>query len=286
MAKLLSGEREDFYHNWICNVRPARDNQPFFHDFFRWASITKLRAAFGALWPARAEMGFLVLILASLWAALVATALLPTPLILFRARGHPLAPGGTIAILVYFGGLGMAFMFLEMSFIQIFTRFLGDPILAAALVLCGFLLFAGVGSLNQPALTGRIPGGIFTVALIIAAMVVTYSMALPVVFREMAMVDDTWKTLVSLSLMAPLALLMGNPFPWGLAVLHRRAPRGVPIAWAVNGFASVVAASIAVICAMALGFKILLGLAALLYVLAGVISFPLGKTRSAPRAQS
>jgi hypothetical protein len=111
-------------------------------------------------------------------------------------------------------------------------------------------------------------------------------MTLPIVFREMAMVNEAWKTLVSLSIMAPLALLMGNPFPWGLATLHQRAPRGVPIAWAVNGFASVVAASIAVICAMVLGFKILLGLAALLYVLAGVISFPLGRTRFGPPSQS
>lgn len=35
--------------------------------------------------------------------------------------------------MAYFAALGIGFMFLKMRFIQIFTRFLGDPVVAAGL---------------------------------------------------------------------------------------------------------------------------------------------------------
>ena len=101
---------------------------PFFRDFFRWASIGKLRQAFGPLWPARSEMGFLVLLMAAVCTALTALILLPGPmLLLWRARDAP-TKTMTLLVILYFGGLGTGFMLLEMSFIQLFTRFLGDPI--------------------------------------------------------------------------------------------------------------------------------------------------------------
>ena len=90
LTSLLSRNREDFYRNWIANVRPATDDSPFFRDFFRWASIGKLRQAFGPLWPARSEMGFLVLLMAAVCTALTALILLPGPmLLLWRARDAP-----------------------------------------------------------------------------------------------------------------------------------------------------------------------------------------------------
>ncbi len=84
MKKILSPEREDFYRKWICNVQPATDDRPFFYDFFRWDALSKLRSVFGPQWPARAEMGFLVLVLATIWTALVAAVLLPGPIIMLR----------------------------------------------------------------------------------------------------------------------------------------------------------------------------------------------------------
>jgi hypothetical protein len=73
-------------------------------------------------------------------------------------------------------------------------------------------------------------------------------------------------------MIAPLAFLMGTPFPWGLSMLHERAAAAVPVAWAVNGFASVVSACGAVLLAMICGFKWLFVLAAVLYATAGLLS--------------
>ncbi len=147
MMQLLSSEREHFFREWIANVRPATDDSPFFYDFFRLQSISKLRDAFGPVWPARAEMGFLVLILSACFTITVAALLLPGPIWLLRREEKSSPRIWIIFVIIFFSALGTGFMFIEMSFIQMFTRFLGDPVIAAALVVGGLLFFAGAGSM-------------------------------------------------------------------------------------------------------------------------------------------
>ena len=171
-------------------------------------------------------------------------------------------------------------MFIEMVLIQLFTRFLGDPVLAAALVIGALLFFAGIGSAFSPALTGKLPGAVFTVAVLIALTTLIYSALLPRLFPELASIDGLWKAVLGVMILAPPAFLMGTPFPWGMAALQKRAAVTVPLAWAINGFGSVVSASVAVVLAMSLGFKILLALAALSYVLAGISAKALAKRAS------
>lgn len=269
VESILSTRRAAFYASWVADVRPATDDRPFFHDFFRWESVSKLHEVFGPLWPMRSETGFLVLLLAACWTTVVAAVLVPAPLLLLKRRRSKGSPTIGAALVCYFGALGIAFMTLEMSYIQMFTRFLGDPILAVALVLGGFLLFAGAGSMVQPQLTSRIAGGIISVAGVLAVIIVLEAYTLPILFEAAARLPEWSKTLVGLAVIALPAFLMGAPFPWGLSVLHRGPADAVPVAWAVNGFASVVSTSVAVILAMVTGFRSLLVAAALLYACAG-----------------
>ena len=53
-------------------------------------------------------------------------------------------------VAIYFLTIGFAFLFVEIASIQRFILFLGHPIYATAVVLCGFLVFAGVGSGFSP----------------------------------------------------------------------------------------------------------------------------------------
>jgi hypothetical protein len=65
--------------------------------------------------------------------------------------------------------------------------------------------------------------------------------------------------------LAPLGFLMGIPFPSGLAWLRERAPGLIPWAWAINGCMSVLAAVLATIIALSVGFSWVLVVAALAY---------------------
>ena len=277
MRMFLSPERDAFYRSWICNIRPATDDRPFFYDFFRWGSVSKLREAFGPLWPARAEMGFLVLVACVFLTSLFAALLLPAPVLLVGKRAHGSRFSVRGSTLIYFASLGTGFMFVEMGLIQMFTRFLGDPVIAAALVVGGLLFFAGCGSMVQPRLTKLAPHGALAACVGVACCAIVAVTALPLLFERAALWDGVSKVAASLAVMAPLAFLMGMPFPWGLALLQRRASEAIPVAWAVNGFASVVSASVAVVLAMGIGFTSLLASASSAYALAGIFSMVLAR---------
>ena len=69
-------------------------------------------------------------------------------------------------------------------------------------------------------------------------------------------------------MIAPLAFAMGMPFPRGVAALAKRAPALVPWAWGINACASVVAAVLATVLALHVGFDALVALAVAAYALA------------------
>ena len=76
---------------------------------------------------------------------------------------------------------------------------------------------------------------------------------------------------IAASLLAPLGLLMGMPFPLGLALARESgAMPWIPWFWAVNGSASVLSSVLAVVLATTLGFSAALGAGLAAYGLAMV----------------
>ena len=65
------------------------------------------------------------------------------------------------------------------------------------------------------------------------------------------------------------------PFPLGVRLLERRAPQLIPWAWAINAFLSVFSSIFCIVLAMAVGFAMVLLLAALVYAagFAALVSF-------------
>jgi hypothetical protein len=75
----------------------------------------------------------------------------------------------------------------------------------------------------------------------------------------------------AVAVIAPVAFLMGFPMPVGLRRLDASAPALVPWAWAVNGFASVLAPPIAVAIGMTWGFNAAGSIALMLYVVPALL---------------
>ncbi len=89
------------------------------------------------------EWSYLILIATIVQAALAGVFLILLPLSRIK-RSWP--PGTGKRMGCYFFLLGLAFLFVEMAFIQKFILFLSHPLYAIAVVLSGFLVFAGFGS--------------------------------------------------------------------------------------------------------------------------------------------
>jgi hypothetical protein len=90
-------------------------------------------------------------------------------------------------------------------------------------------------------------------------------------FQQLMELGDTTKIGLSILLIAPLAFCMGMPFPIGLNRVADSAPDFIPWAWGLNGFASVMSASLATLLAIEFGFTAVVFLALGLYAGAAII---------------
>ena len=63
------------------------------------------------------------------------------------AHGRPRMPGATFAAsLIYFAGIGLGFMLVQMALLQRFSIYLGHPTYTLSITLFSMILFAGIGS--------------------------------------------------------------------------------------------------------------------------------------------
>ncbi len=277
-ARALAGpDRSDFLRRYKFDIRPATDDRPYFFDFFRWRSLPEfleLRTRSGA---ALIEWGYPILFATLIQAALLSGLLILLPLWLRRRTPAARSPDRW-RVLAYFLCLGLAFLFVEIAFIQRFVLFLGHPIYAVAVVLAGFLTFAGLGSGAAPAFAARTAAGplarltpVGAAVLAIAAIALVYVLVLPPVFARLISAPEAARILLSLALIAPLGFFMGMPFPLGLSRVSAHLPEMVPWAWGISGCFSVVSAILATILAIHFGFTVVILLAVMLYLAAGII---------------
>ncbi|QXD13907.1 hypothetical protein GQ464_010570 [Rhodocaloribacter litoris] len=254
--------REHFYATYAFRVRPATDNRPYFDQFVRWRSLPHLAAQFGERTVPFLELGLLVvgLTLLQLVAAAMLLILLPLWRLGWREPGKP----GT---LLYFGGLGLGYLFVEMVLIQQFTLYLGTPLYAAAAVISVILICSGAGSYVSERFTPR-PPLLRRVAGLIALLLFLYVVVLPPLLGATIALAPGLKALVTLLLLAPPAFVMGFPFPLGLRRLARHRAGHVPWAWGINGCLSVVSTALATLLAVEAGFAAVMVAAAAAYLLA------------------
>jgi len=273
-SALLGPDRESFVARYKFDLRPATDDRPYFFDFFTWRALPEIATLAAQSGPALLDWGYLILFATLLQAAIASALLVLLPLWLWSPTR--LRAGERWRIGLYFTAIGLAFLFVEIASIQRFTLFLSHPLYAIAVVLAGFLVFAGLGSglaarLEQWLRARGGPDALPLVAGAIATLSIAYVFGLPVLFARLMALPDAARIVLSLALIAPLALFMGMPFPLVLARLRERAPDFVPWAWGINGCASVASAILATLLTIGLGARTVVLVAAGLYLLAAAI---------------
>ena len=268
---LLGPERGDFFSRYKFKLQPATDDRPFFYHFFKWSTLPELLSLQANSGLGQLEWGYLVLVAALLQAVVASFVLILLPLLISKQTRKSLRAGTPWRIFGYFSAIGLGFLFLEIAFIQKFVLFLSHPLYAIAVVLCTFLVFAGLGSASYERLavfkTRQPP----LIALAIALIAVSNVLLMPILVQHGLAWPDALKVLAAVLLIAPLAFFMGMPFPLGL---KRLGPSQLPWAWAINGCASVISAVLAALLAIEIGFIGLILAAAGLYLLAGWIVPP------------
>jgi hypothetical protein len=182
------------------------------------------------------------------------------------------------ATLLYFGLLGLGYLFVEIPLMQRSILFLGHPAYAMAAVLFAILLFSGLGSAASHRVSLRVT------LIMLPVVVLAYTLGLPRLF-QMTLAAPLWvRLIIAVVVLAPPGFLMGIPLPKGMARLEGRATSLIAWAWGVNGAFSVVTSILAALLALSQGFSAVLALGAACYAgaLVTTVSLPPRHLTEAP----
>ncbi len=270
-SELISTEdREGWYAAYPFNVRPPTDDHPFFDHYFRWSQARQVFSELGTSWQPFGGAGYFVLLALLGLSVTAAVLLIGLPALLVRRQWDAVwrkeAGGGRD--LLYFGLLGLGYLFVEIPLMQRTILFLGHPAYAVTVVLFAVLFFSGLGS----AVAGRLRTKILMALTSLVLLVAVYAFSLPLIFQALLGLPLAARVAVTVAVLAPGGFLMGLPFPVGLQRIGELAPQRVPWAWAANGAMSVVASILSALLALSLGFGWVLAAGALCYAGACVIA--------------
>jgi hypothetical protein len=255
------------YARFPVNIAPPTDDSPFFFH------VLRLRDVFsGKLWasPLAGDTGNMQ----AVWVlgVLLATVLVLTALCVIvplALTGDRRGLAGTTPLFVFFAGIGLGFMLVEISQMQRLIIFLGHPTYGLSVVLFAMLASSGVGSLAA----GRLRAGGVRAALPLLLLVVVlgvFGIVTPFVVRAFEAATTIVRIAVAVGLLLPIGFLMGMAFPLGMRAAAGRAATLTPWLWGINGATSVCASVIAIVIALQWGIAAAFWTGVACYVAAAV----------------
>ncbi len=268
--KILSPQRNKYFDEYNFNIEPPNDDRPYFSHFIKFKSLSYLREIIGNASVAFMELGFFILLITLFQIMLISFILIIIPLIFLRKEEYP--SSSKFATLIYFGSLGSGFLLIEIMLIQKFILFLAHPIYSVSVVITSLLLFSGIGSYYSKKFLNNINKKLQFILILIIIASAGYSILIPGMFNHLVHLPVIIKYLIAFLIIAPIAFLMGMPFPIGMSLLAQRFSNLIPWAWGINGYLSVVSAIAAPVLAMEFGFRVVIVAASILYLIASLIS--------------
>jgi SAM-dependent methyltransferase len=261
-AAVVAGTERAFFDGYPFVVEPVTDARPFPHHFLDLGRARRLFAAGRGEWLPFAEWGTLALAATLAQAVVLAGLLTLVPVaVRLRAAWRP----GLPRLFAYFAAIGLAYLAAEIAAIQQLALLLGHPVYAVTAVLTVMLICSGAGSVwSDRRREGAAP------TFLLAAWLAVYAGGLLGLAHALQPQPLAIRAAAAMAMLVPPAFLMGMPFPIGLRALAAGDPTRVAWAWAMNGFASVVAAPLSALVALEAGTPSLFAVASAAYALAAL----------------
>ncbi len=223
-------------------IEPPTDDSPFFFNMLRLRDVrkTSLREQGLASVNMQAIQVLGVLLLVVLGLSFLVIAL---PLARLSRQAVVRVPA---VLLVFFGAIGLGFMFIEISMLQRLTVFLGPPAYALSVVLFTLLLASGLGSYTvRDSHDPRGRGTLGRLGLLLAA-VAAWGVVAPFLWRAGSALPMSGRVGLAVASLFPLGFFMGMAFPVGLKLAAERSKSLTPWFWGINGATSVCGSVLAV----------------------------------------
>jgi MFS family permease len=109
-------------------------------------------------------------------------------------------------------------------------------------------------------------------ALVVVVLALWVSGAGDALLAGAAVFDAPLRVVIAAGLLAPLGVLLGMPYPAGLAAISRRAPTRTPWLWGLNSATSVLGSVTAILISIHVGLRAALVVGAVLYAIVLALS--------------
>ena len=246
-------------------IAPSTDDRPYFSQFLRLRKIPAIDRVLGRDQLPFIELGYLTLLLTLVQSTLLAVILIMLPLFGLRHTHQ-----GKTFTMIYFGALGLGYMFAEIILIQRFVLYFGQPVFAVTAVISTMMLFSGIGSSLSQKLEPK-PQTIQTIAAIVSALLLVFVFVLTPLLQSTIALGISLKILISLVAIGIPAFVMGMLFPLGIRLLDQHDTSQIPWAWGINGCLSVISTALATLIAIEEGFRTVLLIASFTYLIAALV---------------
>lgn len=254
-------------------VDPVNDDRPFFFNFAHWWHLFPEDPNIWATVPVL-QMS---LVLLSLVVSVAAVLTVVVPLLLISGPGIE-SGRHRRRFALYFSGVALGFLAIEIALMQLFGLFLGHPNFAISVVLAALLLSSGIGALLADLILARLPNIRFVAFLLALFILVEFLVVFPNLPSLLGL-PFALRAAICALLIFPIGVCLGVFLPTGIELLKRESPDLIPWAWGVNGVFSVLAPLIAVGVSTTFGISALLLSAVPIYLAAAFILPPFSSER-------
>ncbi|MBZ5620433.1 MAG: hypothetical protein LAQ69_17165 [Acidobacteriia bacterium] len=264
---LHSPNPEEYQRNYMFDISPVSDNRPFFfytvqpHDLWTFLTTASEESADFKINKA------VPLLFRLMGISVVATALilLAPPLVLGTRLPRQ---NGVRGFLPFFLFIGAGYILIEVGLIQKFVLFLGSPTSALAGVIFSMLVSSGLGSAASRRVLGKDQGRLIKALGCVAILTAILALVVSSLLSALVWLPWSLKMMLTVLLIAPLAFVMGMPFPTALHRLEEWHAPSVRWAWSLNAASSVLGSVGALVCAIYLGLVQTLIIGGLFYMAA------------------
>ena len=266
----LAGQGAKLESGYIFDIRPIRDSRPYYTGFLKlgnlWLYLDQLN-------DISEEWGYLLLFAMLIQACIFGAIVIMIPVIVRRGSLFK-RPRGTAGVIVYYAGLGLGYMLIEIFLIQRLAVFLSNPTYSSSIVITIMLIFSALGNFASSFLKRYRMFVVPIACACIAICFIFYIFGLDSFLASFRSSSLAARIFASFLIIAPAAFFMGVPYPNGLDSLQETKPHLLPWAWGMNGGLSLVGGAMARLLSVSSGFPVLLKLGIFIYIVVGVL-FPL-----------
>ncbi|MDY0296818.1 MAG: hypothetical protein RB296_05820 [Acidobacteriota bacterium] len=253
-------------------LTPPSDNNPFFFQILKFSHLFSWDEA--RKYETNANISAIVVLFICLGIVIIfsaATIILPLH---HTTRKTPIDQASMRWGILFFSMIGLAFMLVEISQLNVLSTFLGHPTYGLTTVLFSLLISSGLGSLFTQRIQVNASADsmrrLRATMLGLLGAILLYSLASPLIWTLFRSSSTPLRITVAVFMISLIGFFMGTAFPLGMKVAALVPNAPTQWYWGINGAMSVLSSVLATILSIMMGIQFTLLIGLMFYLLAAI----------------